>query len=457
MRKRIGQLLNDAKKKREEINLQPPPNLQKQIKVREKRLRNQLKLENDKRANDLIKQLDEKKRDLDTLQGTVVEKEEDNRNLRRQVEETNDLRRQLEENRRDLNNLQGAMVKKEEENRNLRRRVEEAQHQLTSLQGQLNEQQTEKRNLQEQLGIEQQRFTELETQLISREQQVVEKTEQLTNLEEQLQTLVAERETIQEQLQLTQEQVTDLQGQLSRKDTDNAALREQLSAEQQSNTELQRFLQREQEMPSTDERVMGEQRLNENHPDWIIQRNEIQMTDTELGRGAYGRVVLGKFRRCDVAVKALHEIILSPYNRRLFEREVGIASRCRHPCMLQFIGATNDEGCPLIVTELMEKSLQKLLEERHLSGIEVFTISLDVARALNYLHQNRSSPIIHRDISSANVLLWQHGDQWRGKVSDYGTANFMQHQMTNGPGNAFYSAPEAASPNQSRKVSYDLL
>ena len=53
-------------------------------------------------------------------------------------------------------------------------------------------------------------------------------------------------------------------------------------------------------------------------------------------------------------------------------------------------------------------------------------ISLDVALALNYLHQKKPEPIIHRDISSANVLLWRQGDQWRGKVSDYGTANFMQ-------------------------------
>ena len=185
--------------------------------------------------------------------------------------------------------------------------------------------------------------------------------------------------------------------------------------------------------------------------DWVISREEIHMTDTCLGDGGWGKVVLGRFRGCKVAVKQLHELILSPHNRRLFEREMNIASRCRHPCLLQFIGATNDEESPLFVTELMESSLRVLLEQRPLSHTDITVISLDIAHALNYLHKSEP-PIIHRDISSANVLLWRHGDQWRGKVSDYGTANFMPLIKTIGPGAMIYSSPEALTPNQTAKV-----
>ena len=74
--------------------------------------------------------------------------------------------------------------------------------------------------------------------------------------------------------------------------------------------------------------------------------------------------------------------------------------------------------------------------------------------ALNYLHQKKPEPIIHRDVSSANVLLWRQGDQWRGKVSDYGTPNFMQQTMTVAPGAMIYSAPEALTSNQTVKVSF---
>ena len=120
--------------------------------------------------------------------------------------------------------------------------------------------------------------------------------------------------------------------------------------------------------------------------------------------------------------------------------------------MLQFIGATNDEESPLFVTELMQSSLRALLEQRRLSSLEVCVISLDVARALNYLHLQKPSPIIHRDISSANVLLWRQADQWRGKVSDYGTANVLQQTMTVSPGAMIYSAPEAHTRYQTVKV-----
>ena len=187
--------------------------------------------------------------------------------------------------------------------------------------------------------------------------------------------------------------------------------------------------------------------------DWVISRSDIQMSDKCLGRGGWAIVYEGTYCGCSVAVKQIHELILSPYNRRLFEREMDIAARCRHPCLLQFIGATNDEGSPLFVTELMETSLRALLEQRGFSETEISTISLDVALALNYLHQKKPSPIIHRDVSSANVLLWRQGDQWKGKVSDYGTAKFMQQTMTVAPGNPIYSAPEALSLSQTAMVS----
>lgn len=140
-------------------------------------------------------------------------------------------------------------------------------------------------------------------------------------------------------------------------------------------------------------------------------------------------------------------------------REMEIASRCRHPCLLQFVGATNDDGVPLFVTELMDTSLRDLLEKQPLNKADIVTIALDVARALNYLHLNKP-PIIHRDVSSANVLLWRRDNQWRAKVCDYGTANFMRHCRTINPGAVVYSAPEALSLEQSPKIdvySFGLL
>ena len=190
--------------------------------------------------------------------------------------------------------------------------------------------------------------------------------------------------------------------------------------------------------------------------DWILLREEVTLGRKVLGKGAWGTVSEGTFRGCKVAVKEIHELILSDHNRRLFEREMNMASRCRHPNLLQFIGATNDDGSPLFITELLDTCLRHLLSERKLTPKEVLNLALDIAKALNYLHLNKPLPIIHRDISSANVLLWRRGECWRAKLSDYGAANFMQRCMTANTGAMIYSAPEAFTPKQSPKVTFSV-
>ena len=278
--------------------------------------------------------------------------------------------------------------------------------------------------------------------------QLLKKEAEVTNLRREK----AQREEhAQRQLREMSQQLADVQGQLQQRDQEANNLQNQVTA-------LERQLRiKDQEVNELEISLLTTQQiLNENPrqqaPEWIISRDQIQLTGKCLGRGAWGSVVEGKYRRCVVAVKQIHEMILSPHNRRLFEREMNIASRCRHPCLLQFIGATNDEGSPLFVSELMESSLRALLEQKSLSSTEVSVISLDVALALNYLHLKEPSPIIHRDISSANVLLWRQANRWRGKLSDYGTANFMQQTMTAGPGAIIYSAPEAHTKRQTVKV-----
>ena len=155
-----------------------------------------------------------------------------------------------------------------------------------------------------------------------------------------------------------------------------------------------------------------EQLKQDNIFSFCERRGSVVVSKEELGRGAYGKVFIGDFYGTKVAVKEYHEIILSPHNQQLLCREIGIASQCRHPNLLQFICATeNDKHNLLIVTELMDVALRTLLQQRareisQLEYHEIKLISLDVARGLNYLHSKTPSPVIHRDISSANVLLW---------------------------------------------------
>ena len=178
---------------------------------------------------------------------------------------------------------------------------------------------------------------------------------------------------------------------------------------------------------------------------WMVERGEIQLTQRELGRGGWAAVRVAEFRGLQLAAKCLHAIIISDYNRQLFVREMSIAAKLRHPNLVQFIGATL-EGEPVILTELMASSLRAVLEQ---GPAHITSIARDVARALNYLHLTRPDPILHRDVSSANVLLNPGpGGSWLAKLSDYGSANFTRQVRTAGPGNPSYAAPEAAVPSQ---------
>ena len=187
---------------------------------------------------------------------------------------------------------------------------------------------------------------------------------------------------------------------------------------------------------------------------WAVRREEIELTGPQLGAGGWATVTVAKFRGVQVAIKRIHNQIISRHNMQLFQREMNIAARLRHPNLIQFIGATM-EGEMMIIMELMATSLRSQLEtEEYFQPKLVKAISLDVALGLNYLHLIQRDPIVHRDISSANVLLEElPHSKWRAKLTDYGSVNVVRQLRTENPGSPAYAAPEASNPRlQSPKM-----
>ena len=214
------------------------------------------------------------------------------------------------------------------------------------------------------------------------------------------------------------------------------------------NERLQEDLQR------SDRRAqLAEERAEGLETQWVVHREEITMTERQLGGGGWGVVKVAKFRGIEVAAKTLYEQLRSDYYRHVFIREMNMAARLRHPHLVQFIGATL-EGEMIILTELMATSLRRVLEGGRISREHILSISVQVCQALNYLHLMQPDPVIHRDISSANILLNPLPDgHWRAKVTDYGSVNTLRALATENPGNPVYAAPEARTPSlQSTKM-----
>ena len=223
-------------------------------------------------------------------------------------------------------------------------------------------------------------------------------------------------------------------------------IEEKTTALDQSNNLIQ---EKDDTIKRNDATIAEQQRVIQRYrdnPHWVIQRDEVIITQNTLGGGGWGEVKVGIFRGTKVAVKRLYQQIQSEYNMDLFAREMNIASRIRHPNLLQFIGATR-EGDLLIVTELMPTSLRDELQKNKLPHSQVIAIAIDILTGLNYLHMWRPQSILHRDVSSANVLLQPLSvGQWKAKLSDYGSVNLQDHIKTANPGNPVYSAPESNTP-----------
>ena len=286
---------------------------------------------------------------------------------------------------------------------------------------------------EEEMALLQQEIQQLTKQLTDSQQETRQAQQETRQVRRELTERVQKKDEVIHQTRL---QIQTLQNNITAKE-------EQVLSLQNDLTVKDRIIQR-------NETTMADQEQQIRHycdnPSWLIEREEVVMTEEVLGSGGWGEVKVGIFRGTRVAVKCLHQLIVSEYYLQLFSREMDIASRVRHPNLLQFIGATR-VGNPIIVTELMPTSLRKELEKCPMTKPQVISIGIDIALALNYLHLWKPQPILHRDVSSANVLLEPSvQSKWKAKLSDYGSANLLENVCTAGPGNPVYSAPEATTP-----------
>ena len=283
--------------------------------------------------------------------------------------------------------------------------------------------------------------------IYEKDQELQQKDQQL---QQQIQQLRQQEQQLQEQEQEIQQQELEIQQQEDEIEQKNQELQEKDKQITEKDQEIQ-----QKDQLFHDQQLQGSR--DDDKPNWVVNRQEISVSEKLLGTGGWGSVREGTFRGCKVAVKCIDNEIISPYNLRLFSREMDMAARCRHPNLMQFIAAT-DEGVPLIVTELMHTSLRKILQQSQLHSNQIIPILLGAACGLNYLHKTTPNPILHRDISSANVLLNPlPNNQWHAKLSDFGSANFMRASNTVGAGNPSYAAPEALKPEGPHTPAMDVF
>ena len=183
----------------------------------------------------------------------------------------------------------------------------------------------------------------------------------------------------------------------------------------------------------------------------------------QLGHGAYGAVYKAKCNQLPCAAKVLHPTILDPTDpgagriMQRFQQECAFLENIRHPNIVQYLGITRDpeSRLPVLLMELLDESLTKMLEQsqKPLAYFVQVNICHDIALAVAYLHSN---DIIHRDLSSNNVLIMAKS---RAKVTDFGMSKLAgaapsMTPLTMCPGTLAYMPPEALEepPRYTKKL-----
>ncbi|MCD7468867.1 hypothetical protein HAX54_007413 [Datura stramonium] len=168
-----------------------------------------------------------------------------------------------------------------------------------------------------------------------------------------------------------------------------------------------------------------------------------------IGQGGYGSVYKVNLPSLgNIAVKRLHSSSAITYHKS-FKNEVRALTGIKHRNIVKLYGFCSNAQHSFLVYEYVERgSLYSILsnevESKKLDWLRRVNIIKGVACALSYMHHDCSPSIVHRDISSSNILL---DSGYEACVSDFGIAKFLKPDSSNCTmlaGTFGYVAPELA-------------
>ncbi|KAK4275717.1 hypothetical protein QN277_018753 [Acacia crassicarpa] len=170
------------------------------------------------------------------------------------------------------------------------------------------------------------------------------------------------------------------------------------------------------------------------------------------GKGGQGSVYRAELPTGDiVAVKKLHSLPSGEiYNQKAFTSEIRALTEIKHRNIVKLYGFCSNARYSFLVYEFLEGgSLDNILKDEDQAAMldwkKRVNVVKGVANALFHMHHGCSTPIVHRDISSKNVLVTSEYEEAR--IIDFGTAKFLNpnsNNMTTFVGTFGYAAPEIA-------------
>ncbi|GJZ09418.1 kinase-like domain, phloem protein 2-like protein, partial [Tanacetum coccineum] len=203
----------------------------------------------------------------------------------------------------------------------------------------------------------------------------------------------------------------------------------------------------------------------ENHKDNLkLSLEDIKLAtkgfsqDNIIGHGDSGNVYKGATHSTHedniIAAKRLDKKsgqgdveVLTEVATAKFMAELDILMEYKHLNVIGLVGYCDEEDEKIIVYEYASRgSLDKYLSDDSLTWVMRLKICVDIAVGLEFLHGTVSSQemIIHRDISSNNILIF---DDWKAKITGFGLSlvcpinHNVDYVIDNGTGTIGYRDP----------------
>ncbi|PIN02344.1 Non-specific serine/threonine protein kinase [Handroanthus impetiginosus] len=154
-----------------------------------------------------------------------------------------------------------------------------------------------------------------------------------------------------------------------------------------------------------------------------------------IGTGGYGSVYRAKLPNGRVvALKKLHRLEgQNPTYDKCFKNEAKILSQIRHQNIVKLFGYCLHKRCMFLIYDYMERGslfcvLRYENEALDLDWIKRVNVVKSIAHALSYMHHDCTPPILHRDVSTNNILL---NSKLEARLSDFGIARVLDPNSSN--------------------------